>query len=197
MKHLSDEILVPFKEGSPKAFKEIFDHYFVPILNFCKRLAGDPMVAEEIASNTLQKLYEKHNSFGTLQNIKAFLYITARNSCLDHLKSINRQKQRSAELNAIPWHDAVTPPYIEAMCYAEVLEEIYSMIESLSPQQKRIFNLIYRENYSTSEVAEILNISTSAVNTQKKRAIEFLRENMIDKPLLFAGLVIFMGIQRS
>ena len=68
-----------------KEFKEFFERFFIPVCHFIKRYTEEEEVAD-IAQEVFVKVYEKWNEFDSLGNAKAFLYIAARNLCLDFIK---------------------------------------------------------------------------------------------------------------
>ena len=73
-----------------KEFKEFFERFFIPVCHFIKRYTEEEEVAD-IAQEVFVKVYEKWNEFDSLGNAKAFLYIAARNLCLD-LSNIRKPK---------------------------------------------------------------------------------------------------------
>lgn len=60
----------------------------------------------------------------------------------------------------------------------EDYSELYSAISKLSPKLKEVISLRYFSDLSCAEIAEILNISVSAVTTRLSRAIQNLSRLM-------------------
>jgi RNA polymerase sigma-70 factor (ECF subfamily) len=169
---INSEILQSFKDGNQKAFNKVFSVYIRPITYFCQSLTGNEDDAQDIAVNTFYKLFTLHEKFATESNIKAFLYITARNACFDHLKAAKRQAQRMEEFTH----------FFESMAKLEnriieidVLDDIYREIKKLPARCKETFSLLYLEHLTPKEVAERLNITVENVYNHKKRAVELLR----------------------
>ncbi len=113
---------------------------------------------EDIAADSFVKLLHRHDSFDTLPNIKAFLYITTRNACLNYLRVLhNGNMPKKRELNRI--QDKTDEHALSLMVHAEVLREVELEIEQLPNRCKEIFKLIYYERRSADEIAEMLGIS--------------------------------------
>ena len=64
---------------------------------------------------------------------------------------------------------------------AQVLQELYSLIENLPPEQRKVFKLIYLKKKSSSEIADILGISTQMVLYRETQAIHQLRAEIFKK----------------
>lgn len=192
MKQLSEELLIAFNQGSPHAFQAIFNSFRMRIFYFVKNLIDDRLTAEEIASDTFVKLYRLHDRFSTYNNIQAFLFITARNASLDFLKYRQRQRQHQVELENYEEETIDLPLFAETNIEADVLQFIYSEIEKLPRQSKRIFKLFYLENKSVREIAETMGISQQTVSNAKHTALKLLRMKVLDQPGLFLMLLCFV-----
>ena len=64
---------------------------------------------------------------------------------------------------------------------AQILQELYSHIENLPPELRKIFKFIYFKKKSTAEIADILGISTQMVLDHKAQAILQLRSEIFKK----------------
>jgi RNA polymerase sigma-70 factor (ECF subfamily) len=53
---------------------------------------------EDLVKDTFVKLWQTHADFDTPQNIKAFLYITTRNACLNFLRYLQVKESSRKEL---------------------------------------------------------------------------------------------------
>ena len=96
-----------------KEFKEFFERFFIPVCHFIKRYTEEEEVAD-IAQEVFVKVYEKWNEFDSLGNAKAFLYIAARNLCLDfikHKKAWRRSGRSCIPKRSYPARDFPYPAY--------------------------------------------------------------------------------------
>jgi len=62
---------------------------------FAKRFVLDRQDAEDIVAESFIKLWRLRENFDNPQSIKAFLFITTRNGCLDFLRASQRQGNNS------------------------------------------------------------------------------------------------------
>src|SRR5690349_9606296 len=93
------DIMIRFQAGDSTAFKLVFDEFYKDICYFTERLTGDSDEGQKIAIDIFEQLFRRHTQFATYVNIRAFLYISARNRCLDYLKSRKREKKRKEDFS--------------------------------------------------------------------------------------------------
>ena len=80
-------LIKEFRTGNRNAFEEIYNRHHLQLYYFARKLTGNPEVAAEIVSDTFVRLWTLRAGFTTLERIKSFLYLTARNACLDYLRT--------------------------------------------------------------------------------------------------------------
>jgi RNA polymerase sigma-70 factor (ECF subfamily) len=199
MNQLSDELLIEFSQGSPHAFKAIFDSFRMRIFYFVKKLIDDRLAAEEITSDTFVKLHRLHDRFNTFNNIQAFLFITARNASLDFLKHRQREREHRTDIQhheELEQHEAEIPLFAKTDVEADVLQFIYNEIEKLPQRSRLIFRLFYIDGLNVHEIAERMNISVQTVANQKTTALKTLRMKVLDRPGLLLLLFLLVGGKR-
>lgn len=174
--HTDEELLLLLRSGDEAAFALVFNHFYPALCYFSQKITGDRQAAEEITEDTFMKVWQRHTDFENLSAVKAFLYISARNSCLnflDHRRYKTKQEQDLANLS-----EPVEESVLNEIIRAEVLNEIHQAINDLPAECSRIFKLLYRENKKPREIAEQLNISVSTVNSQKQRGLLLLKKKL-------------------
>ena len=175
-------LLQEFKRGNTHAFRAVYDMFFPSLCFFAKRLVDNDGEGEDIAADSFVKLLNRHDSFDTLPNIKAFLYITTRNACLNYLRYSQRQHSSKRELNRL--QEKTDEHALSHMVHAEVLREVEFEIEQLPNRCREIFKLIYYERRSADDIAELLGISINTVWVQRAKAIQLIRTNLLKKGML-------------
>jgi RNA polymerase sigma-70 factor (family 1) len=186
MKNPGHHHIIGFREGNKEAYAAIFNTFHTPIYYFIKKLVNDADEASDIAAETFIKLWKLRANFDTQQNIKAFLYITARNACLDYLRSTQRQTIKQQEYIYVAGQEQEIITSIHEDIKAEVYQQILEEVEKLPTQCRKIFKMAYLQNMKNAEIAEALGLTSQTVKNQKVRAIKLLRVNLsnIDFALL-------------
>jgi RNA polymerase sigma-70 factor (family 1) len=190
-KNLHEDPFDDFKKGDPRALQVIFKMFYAPLCIFAERMLRDRPAAEDIVGETLVKLWNRHTDFENMQNVKAFLYITTRNACLNMLKQMQRESLSKKQFAYISGDKEGF--ILNEIVRAEVLNEIRREIDNLPAQCQKIFKLSYFEGKKNQEIADMLSISVHTVKNQKARAIQLLKVKLPDRNLV-ALVLILTGI---
>ena len=180
-KKLHDNPFNDFKNGDPRALQTIFKQFYPPLCLFAVRILHDRPAAEDIVGETFVKLWNRRADFENIQKIKAFLYVTTRNACLNFLKQMKREKLSKQQLAWISGDQEGS--ILNEIVRNEVLMEINREIENLPEQCRKIFKMIFYDGKKNREIANTLNISVHTVKNQRARALQLLRLKLPDRNL--------------
>lgn len=124
--------------------------------------------AEDIVQEVLIRFMQSAKQFRDEQHVKAWLLLVAANLCKDKLKTSQRKKE-------------VAMPEGYEVAVSEVQEEdsnIGQMVSSLPDKYRIVIHLYYYEEYTTKEIAEILQKKEATVRSLLKRGREKLEKMM-------------------
>ena len=179
---LNNDIMDAFRNGEPPALHSLLKLFYGPLCLFAERMVMDRPAAEDIVGETFIKLWNKRANFETIQNVKAFLYISTRNACLNWLKQAQRDSLSKKQLAYLTSEREEF--ILNEIIRAEVLQEIMQEIERLPEQCGKVLKLSYLEGLKNQEVADLLQISVHTVKNQKARAIQLLKIRLRDRDLM-------------
>lgn len=169
-----ETIHLQIAEGDEDAFRSLMAIYFPIIVQFARKIVAHDAAAEDIASETFVKLWENRSRVESFQSIKAFLFITSKNSCLNELRHARREERRNVEYTSEHLEDGVSfigDEIIRAETMAQVLKESAELPEKI----RRVFELGYLEGLPNREIARLLKVSVNTIKAQKSRALELLK----------------------
>lgn len=183
-----DLLIREIQKGDINAFNVFFNEFYAPLNHYCRHLVIDEEEAKDIVLQTFYKIWERREKIQNYLNAKSFLYLVARNAGLNYLKQSKRRVSKFNEfsLSVELIEDEENYLAIEA----EILHQLKQEIKKLPTKCRRIFELSYIDGKSIAEVAELLQISSSNVTSQRSRAIQILRLALSNSPLLLAFLMI-------
>ena len=93
---VNKETLQRLNRGDKKAYQIVFEEYFNALCAFCYKYINDQSETEDIVQEVFISFWEHKKDFDHFNAIKAFLYTSARNKCLNHLKHrLVKQKHES------------------------------------------------------------------------------------------------------
>jgi RNA polymerase sigma-70 factor (ECF subfamily) len=176
---MSDEEkeMIALRNGSEKAFGTIYKRYAGKLFNFIMTLShGDRYTAEEIVQSVFVKLWEVRAQIQPEKSMLSYLSVIAKNMLL------NRYQRQTIEfvyqeyiLQEQSPFDTATEKELDRKWLEDFIDEL---IDQLPPSRKRIFILSRKEDLSTKQIAEIMHISVSTVETQLSLATRFMRRQL-------------------
>lgn len=171
-----------------KLFKEIFDEHYRPLCFYASKYV-DMEDAKDITQNVFVELWQRNMKFPTPLALKAYLYTTVHNACMNHLKVAEIHQRHHEQIRAAS-SELDERNYVTDRVESEVMWELMTAIDSLPEECRKVFKLSYMEGDDINEVARKLNISTHTVKSQRARAKQLLRERLKDLFPLFAYLFL-------
>jgi RNA polymerase sigma-70 factor (ECF subfamily) len=93
-----------FRQGSPEAFKMLFFEHYPELFSFSSMLLQHRAVAQKVTMEIFFLLWNRRADLDDAKRIKAFLYLAARNRCLQQLRSYpdHRPVAEAARIDVIP-----------------------------------------------------------------------------------------------
>ncbi|HLG86633.1 MAG TPA: RNA polymerase sigma factor [Alphaproteobacteria bacterium] len=134
-------------------------------------LVASPDMAEDLAQEAFARVFAIDN--GGLRSPQSFLYRTAHNLALDHIR---HQRVAATEplLDELGERIAQDGPSAEAgLAAKEELALVYRAINELPPKCRRVFLLLRFEGMSFKEVAAEMRLSQTMVRKYAFRALEY------------------------
>jgi RNA polymerase sigma factor (sigma-70 family) len=157
-----------------------FIHVVMPfkdkLYRLAKRLLVSSAEAEDATQEILMKLWARKSMMESYKNVEAFAMTMTKNFCLDRLKSKQSNNLKLVHSN----YDSGTSlqMHIEAIDSVNWIEKI--MLE-LPEQQKMVLQLRDIEEYEYEEIAELLEMSQTAVRVALSRARKAVRDKLVQK----------------
>lgn len=179
-----------FRNGEDKAFGYFFNLHHKSLSYFSSRLLNDPDQAQEIVSDCFLKLWQKRQDFKTALNLKAFLFISCRNACLNYLEKL--KVRNATQEQYMLYLQQSDQTILNEVVQAGVLELVNREIEELPDKIRTVFKLLYTEGKTTAEIAEELQVSVQTVRNQKTRAIELIKNALLKKGVSMAVYLAFL-----
>lgn len=138
---------------------------------FVRGIVHNSEAAEELVSDVFVKIWHKRNHFPDIQNIKSYLYITARNLSISFIRS--NKRMNIVSLDEVPEYYFTPLENDRSELFDQnVIDQINEAIESLPAKCKMAFSLAKVNGLKYKEIAEIMNISPLTVKNHIAYALE-------------------------
>ncbi len=180
---LDPDIITEFKKGDPQAFSAFFNLHYRPLCYFAVQLVNNQQDGEDLVRDSFVKLWQKRTALESPQNIKAFLYITTRNACLNFLRHIQLVESARKELVYLE-EEKGEEQVLNRMIREELMQEVYSEIGKLPERRRDVFKMAYLEGLKNEEIAGQMNISIHTVAEHKGKALYSLRLRFSEQQII-------------
>jgi len=162
------EILTKVAQGDEQAFTLLFNQYYDLLERRMLYFSKSEPLAQEMALDVFLNIWISRKTLQNISCFKSYLLIISRNYALNCLKKYKREDNRRKQ-----WLEN-TDHYVRDL--PEDTFDYYSWIdaavESLPPQQKKIYMLSRSDKMKQAQIAKELDI---ALETVKKHMVLALR----------------------
>lgn len=143
----------------------IYNRQYKTVYRICFSFMKNAVDAEDMAQETFLKLISSKKQFESQEHEKAWLIVTASNTCKDELR---RWKRRLEKIKSLSQQEIVVQ---------EEDDKVLEWVMALPVKYKQVIYLYYYEGYHTSEIASMLHCSESTVRNQLLRGRRLLKKN--------------------
>lgn len=180
------DLLRDFNSGSEEAFTHIVEKHSGPLINFLHRYTQNQATSEDIAQEAFLRLYKAAPDLKPDAKLSTIIYKIAYNLAVDYAR---RNKSRSDRAPTHSLTDAMASGSPDPAAVAgdrpdniyEIQQrnkEIAAMVAELPDTQQLAIILKVYEDRSYSEIAEIMGLSISSVESLLFRARQSLSKKL-------------------
>ena len=137
------------------------------------RVLGDPARAEDAVQDAFLNVWNRASSFDAARgSLRAWLFTTVRNRCIDYLRGRGSHERREEELE---------PDAGDAQSRSDPWREVALSLErgavrdamaSLPSEQRQVVEMAYFGGYSHSEIADMTGVPLGTVKGRMRLALE-------------------------
>jgi RNA polymerase sigma-70 factor (ECF subfamily) len=189
-----EDLLAAARAGDGDAFRELVEPYRYELQVHCYRILGSTQDAEDLLQETLLAAWRGLGGYQERASVRTWLYRIATNRCLNALRAGARRPHGAAGRSEVPLpeptHRRAEPSWLEPYPDA-LLDEIadhtpgpearyeareavslafLAALQRLPPRQRAVLVLRDVLGFRAAEVADMLDMTDSAVTSALKRA---------------------------
>jgi len=181
-----EELIASFQKGDKDAFNQIVLRYKDKLTNFIYRYTYDIDSAEDLAQDTLLKVYINKDSYREIAKFSTWIYTIASNLAKTELRKIKRRKTFSvSDLSTDDQEFIIHKPdsaSFEDLEDTNLSENILQKsIAELDEEFKNIIILRDIQELSYDEISKILQIPLGTVKSRINRGRFKLKEILKNK----------------
>lgn len=184
---IETELIAAVKQGNQNAFRKLVESYQEMVYRVAYGFLHSAEEADDLSQEVFIEIYESIGKFRQEAGLRTWIYRITVNKSLNQLQK-NKRKQIirrvenffSGEAAGNPlWKatDGITPVQLLEQKEQEAL--IRKAINSLPENQKVAFTLHKYDDLSYKEIAEVMELSVSAIESLIHRARLKLRQKLL------------------
>lgn len=154
------------------AFELLVRRYQSPLRNFLRRLSrNDAERADDLAQETLLKVYTSIHTFKGVARFSTWLYRIAYNTFLNDV----RKSVPEAEFN-----ESYHSPMTDASAAACDEKDVDAALQRLPDRQRAVFDLHYKKGMTHQEIASVLELPLGTIKSDLTRGRDTLKAILED-----------------
>jgi len=150
-------------------WEELYEGHYRELVAYGTRMSGSKELAEDLVQETFVKAIMNTETIEDLSSAKqrAWLYRTFKNLFFDRCRRAILENEYAQR-----W----LPEYAEDQGIQKIENAI--LLQSLTPQDRAIFQLRYFDGYSAEEISQMLSLPPGTIRSRLSRCRKYLKHNL-------------------
>jgi len=182
------EVIEGIRQRDEQAFRLFVDQYKDYIFRICFSFVNDADDAQDITQEVFIKVFESINTFRSDSRMSTWLYRIAVNLSLNYLRSrkkFNLFERLEKVLNPDSILHQTDVNEVDENMEDKRIKLLYEAMERIPEKQKSAFIMHNLEHLSYKEIADVMDISLSAVESlihrAKKNTSKYIQRKLKNK----------------
>jgi RNA polymerase sigma factor (sigma-70 family) len=176
------DAMAALARGSPEeALAVLMRAYGAAVYRYCRQMAGDEDLAQEVHQMTFVQAYEGLPRFGRRSSLRTWLFGIARHRCLDFLKMDRRRRRRFDQLADAPDLPGLDCSVEDRLAERSRARALADCLRSLAPRVRDAVLLRFQQGLSYPEIARLTQEKAPALQIRVARALPVLRRCLEEK----------------
>lgn len=163
--------------------EDLFRLNYRPLCMFALHYLQDADLVEDLVQECFTVLWEKLEQGADVANRRAYLYMSVRNRCLDHLR---RKGLPTESLKPYDTYGIIDDDDAEERSVMEA--KLWTAIDSLPEKCRQVFLMSKRDGLKYEEIAEELGLSVYTVRNQISKALNVLKNGAVKLYTFILGI---------
>ena len=181
------DLIQAINSGEVDKFQDLVKRYEAKLYNFSLRMCRDPSDAEDMIQDTFLNVFRYLKNFRHETKFKNWLYKVAASTCFKKRRKSKFAPDKELSLEEfLPKDEAEKPDHVpqwalmplDKLLNEELAGVINKAIITLPKKYRMVILLRDIEGFSTTETAQILNLSPSNVKVRLHRSRLYLRDKL-------------------
>ncbi|MEM8969657.1 MAG: sigma-70 family RNA polymerase sigma factor [Bacteroidota bacterium] len=186
----SDHILwQQMRQGNDLALGHLFDRYVTKLINYGKLITPDAGLVEDSIQDVFVSLWTNRKNLSQANSVKSYLYASLRRVLI---RKIAHQRTENTTHNPLDTILAIEDSYeqwiIKQQKENTTKQAVAQLLQTLTPQQKKVIYLKFYEQLTYGEIADTLQLNVKTVYNIVSSALHRLQRELNETSSLNAAL---------
>ena len=166
-----DDIIERCLSGDQSAWDEIVRLYWRKVFNIAYKFVGRHDLAEDLTQDVFLKLFKSLDTFDRRANFQTWLISVSRNLCIDHYRSVRKERESVAR-DIDPADLATVAPGRNAQAELEARDRVALLrvaLDKLAPTLRTAVMLRDIQELTYQEIADKLKLPEGTVKSRINR----------------------------
>lgn len=191
MKQLTDEELVrQYIETQRNVyFEQLYERYCDRVYRKCLSFTKNPMQAEDLAHDVFLKAVTKLGGFREQAKFSTWLYSITYNHCTDHVRSPRHRNEMHMDEGWERLDISTADDELGEIAEMEA-QQLQRAMQQLAPDEQMLLLMKYQDDISIREIANLSELTESAVKMRLKRTRDKLRKYYLEGAVFWLLIAI-------
>lgn len=178
-----DREVMSVQRDNQMNIEDLFRLNYRPLCLYALHYLQDTALVEDVVQECFTTLWEKMGQGTDVKNRRAYLYMTVRNRCLDHLR---RKGLPTESLKPHDTYGIIDDDDAEERSQIEA--RLWTAIDSLPDKCREVFLMSKRDGLKYEEIADELGLSVNTVRNQISKALNVLKNGAVKLYTFILGI---------
>ena len=182
----AEQFILALQEGSEQAFRQLVEERQQQVLRTCLGFVPSRQDAEDITQEVFVEVFRSVRAFKRESSLNTWIYRIAVRKALEYIRKMKRKKRFDFLKDWVGLDDERVQTQSDHFYHPGILLEnqerakiLYQQLDRLPDSQRTAFLLQKSEDMSLQEIANVLQVSVSAVESLLHRAKKNLRDRLL------------------
>lgn len=177
------DLLQRAQSGDPEVISSLYECYHLAVFRYLFYRVGDSLVAEDLTSEVFLRMIRSLPRYTPGKfTFQAWLFQIAHNLAIDHYRKSKYRNHSSLEESLIAHEESID----SAVQRNLDSEKLQNALTHLTDEQREVIILRFISGMPISDVAQTLNKSENAIKGLQRRALNVLRQVLLEWEISYA-----------
>lgn len=180
------------RRGDTRSFARLYDHFATDLFRYGYRICSDHALVQDTVQDLFVHLWSKKEQLSEVQTVRFYLYRSLRNRLV---------RQQESKRYVLTGDGNISDEWFAGEMDAEAreigqeelqarIDRLHAALESLPARQQEAIQLRYYHDFSSREIARLMEVNEQSVRNLLYRALRQLR---VELPLFITFWACCVG----